>query len=141
MASGERFAALQRKHRSGMWFTNQPWKQGDWTPREDPCSHSVLFGPLSYSIREQCGHSLKSALTHMWVHDMRDEPLMPSTGHFVRVIQEYAGLGGDVNHLRQEVEAQIARSNEAGYVGHGGWSFSLRFVQLDNNLAILGHIS
>ncbi|KAI7818690.1 surface antigen-domain-containing protein [Gamsiella multidivaricata] len=70
----------------------------------------------SLSIREQCGHSLKSALTHMWIHDMRDEPLMPSTGHFVRVIQEYAGLGGDVNHLRQEVEAQIARSNDAGYI-------------------------
>lgn len=78
------------------------------------------------SIREQCGHSLKSALTHMWVHDMRDEPLLPSTGHFVRVIQEYAGLGGDVNHIRQEVEAQVARSNNTGYVrnislftGHG----------------------
>ncbi|KAF9931855.1 hypothetical protein FBU30_009435 [Linnemannia zychae] len=70
----------------------------------------------SMSIREQCGHSLKSALTHMWVHDMRDEPLMPSTGHFVRVIQEYAGLGGDVNHVRQEIEAQIARSNNAGYI-------------------------
>ncbi|KAF9115019.1 hypothetical protein BGX27_009238 [Mortierella sp. AM989] len=70
----------------------------------------------SLSIREQCGHSLKSALTHMWVHDMRDEPLMPSTGHFVRVIQEYAGLGGDVEHLRQEVEAQIARSNDSGYI-------------------------
>jgi outer membrane protein insertion porin family len=62
----------------------------------------------------------------MWVHDMRDEPLLPSTGHFVRVIQEYAGLGGDVNHIRQEVEAQVARSNNTGYVrnislftGHG----------------------
>ncbi|KAG0086036.1 hypothetical protein BGZ92_008467 [Podila epicladia] len=70
----------------------------------------------SLSIREQCGHSLKSALTHMWVHDMRDEPLMPSTGHFIRVIQEYAGLGGDVEHLRQEVEAQVARSNDKGYI-------------------------
>lgn len=74
------------------------------------------IGVTFNSIREQCGHSLKSALTHMWVHDMRDEPLLPSTGHFVRVIQEYAGLGGDVNHIRQEVEAQIARSNNTGYV-------------------------
>ncbi len=47
---------------------------------------------------------------------MRDEPLMPSTGHFLRVIQEYAGLGGDVEHLRQEIEAQVARSNDKGYV-------------------------
>ncbi|KAF9191322.1 hypothetical protein BGZ51_007500 [Haplosporangium sp. Z 767] len=70
----------------------------------------------SLSIREQCGHSLKSALTHMWVRDMRDEPLMPSTGHFVRVIQEYAGLGGNVEHLRQEIEAQVARSNDKGYI-------------------------
>lgn len=70
-----------------------------------------------FSIREQCGHSLKSALTHMWIYDMRDEPLMPSNGHFVRVIQEYAGLGGDVEHLRQEIEAQTCRSNDNGYVG------------------------
>ncbi|KAI1319424.1 hypothetical protein EDD11_004001 [Mortierella claussenii] len=70
----------------------------------------------SLSIREQCGHSLKSAFTHLWVHDMRDEPLMPSTGHFVRVIQEYAGLGGDVNHLRQELEAQVVRSNKSGFI-------------------------
>ncbi|KAF9208009.1 hypothetical protein BGZ49_010040 [Haplosporangium sp. Z 27] len=70
----------------------------------------------SLSIREQCGHSLKSALTHLWVHDMRDEPLLPSTGHYLRVSQEYAGLGGDVEHLRQEVEAQVARSNDSGYI-------------------------
>ncbi|KAG0290987.1 hypothetical protein BGZ96_005600 [Linnemannia gamsii] len=70
----------------------------------------------SLTIREQCGHSLKSALTHMWVHDMRDEPLLPTTGHFLRVTQEYAGLGGDVNHIRQEVEAQVARSNNTGYI-------------------------
>ncbi|KAF9434816.1 hypothetical protein BGZ76_007366 [Entomortierella beljakovae] len=70
----------------------------------------------SLSIREQCGHNLKSALTHLWVHDRRDEPLLPSTGHYIRVTQEYAGLGGDVEHLRQEVEAQIARSNDSGYI-------------------------
>jgi outer membrane protein assembly factor BamA len=47
---------------------------------------------------------------------MRDETLMPSTGHLIRLSQEYAGLGGDVNHVRQELEAQIARSNNSGYV-------------------------
>ncbi|KAG0257915.1 hypothetical protein BG011_003685 [Mortierella polycephala] len=70
----------------------------------------------SLSIREQCGHSLKSALTHMWTHDTRDESLMPSTGHFVSLVQEYAGLGGDVEHLRQEIEAQVVRSNDKGYI-------------------------
>ncbi|KAG0223282.1 hypothetical protein BGW42_005998 [Actinomortierella wolfii] len=70
----------------------------------------------SMSIREQCGHSLKSSLTHMWIHDMRDEPLMPSTGHYFRLTQEYAGLGGDVNHLRHELETQVVRSNSKGYI-------------------------
>lgn len=70
----------------------------------------------SLSIREQCGHSLKSALTHTLTHDMRDESLMPSTGHFIRLSHEYAGLGGDVNHVRQELEAQVARSNNSGYI-------------------------
>ncbi|GJJ79086.1 hypothetical protein EMPS_11445 [Entomortierella parvispora] len=84
--------------------------EGHW---RDVCRPSEK---ASMSIREQCGHSLKSALTHMWIHDMRDEPLMPSNGHFVRVIQEYAGLGGDVEHLRQEIEAQACRSNDKGYI-------------------------
>ncbi|KAG0262694.1 hypothetical protein DFQ27_002213 [Actinomortierella ambigua] len=70
----------------------------------------------SMSIREQCGHSLKSALSHLWIHDQRDEPLMPSTGHYLRVFQEYAGLGGDVEHLRHEVEGQVVRSNARGYI-------------------------
>lgn len=77
-------------------------------------THNVILIP--FSIREQCGHSLKSALTHTLIHDMRDESLMPSTGHFVRVFHEYAGLGGDVSHVRQEIEAQVARSNYYGYV-------------------------
>ncbi|KAG0280010.1 hypothetical protein BGZ95_011596 [Linnemannia exigua] len=84
--------------------------EGQWREVCRPSEKATL------TIREQCGHSLKSALTHMWVHDMRDEPLLPSTGHYVRVIQEYAGLGGDVNHIRQEIEAQVARSNNAGYI-------------------------
>ncbi|KAF9949483.1 hypothetical protein BGZ65_007312 [Modicella reniformis] len=78
-----------------------------------------IFRPAekaSLSIREQCGHSLKSALTHTLTHDTRDETLMPSTGHYVRIFHEYAGLGGDVNHVRKEVEAQVARSNDAGYI-------------------------
>ncbi|KAF9974497.1 hypothetical protein BGZ73_002093 [Actinomortierella ambigua] len=72
----------------------------------------------SMSIREQCGHSLKSAVSHLWIHDQRDESLMPSTGHYLRVFQELAGLqlGGDVAHLRQEVEAQVVRSHRRGYI-------------------------
>ena len=64
---------------------------------------------------------------------MRDEPLMPSSGHFVRVIQEYAGLGGDVNHLRQEIEAQVARSNDTGYVWICCLSLCSRMFELETS--------
>lgn len=118
--TGERSAVHLRRHPSRMCFFFQ-----FQLTTEVAIIFALVTNDINYigmslnSIREQCGHSLKSALTHMWVHDMRDEPLLPSTGHFVRVIQEYAGLGGDVNHIRQEVEAQVARSNNTGYVrGH-----------------------
>ncbi|KAF9584300.1 hypothetical protein BGW38_006930 [Lunasporangiospora selenospora] len=97
--------------------------EGNW---REICRPSAK---ASLSIREQCGHSLKSALTHTWIYDMRDEPLMPSTGHFIRLAQEYAGLGGDVEHIRNELEAQVARSNDKGYIASasfkGGYLHSL----------------
>lgn len=115
--TGERSAVLPRRHPSRMCFHFQFQLFTGVAIIVALVTNDIIYiGVTLNSIREQCGHSLKSALTHMWVHDMRDEPLLPSTGHFVRVIQEYAGLGGDVNHIRQEVEAQVARSNNTGYV-------------------------
>ncbi|KAJ3370219.1 hypothetical protein GGF31_004277 [Allomyces arbusculus] len=61
----------------------------------------------SLSVRHEAGHSLKSAVTHKWVADSRDSAVMPTSGALFKLESEYAGLGGDVNHAKSELEAQV----------------------------------
>lgn len=62
----------------------------------------------SFQIREQSGHSLKSSIFHTMTLDRRDGPLLPNLGYLVRLNQEYAGLGGDTNFFKHEL--QISQS-------------------------------
>ena len=56
-------------------------------------------------------------LQHVWVRDTRDDRVIPNEGYMVRVQQEVAGVGGDVNHLKHEVELQVNKSLFLGTVG------------------------
>ena len=47
---------------------------------------------------------------HIFVRDQRDNTILPSDGQMLRVVQELAGLGGDVNYLKHEDEFQINKS-------------------------------
>ncbi|KAJ8907295.1 hypothetical protein NDN08_007410 [Rhodosorus marinus] len=58
-------------------------------------------------IREQCGHSFKSAVTAASVIDLRDNPLSPNFGLFSSVKAELAGLFGDARHFLHEYEGQL----------------------------------
>lgn len=60
----------------------------------------------SFEIREQAGHSLKSALKHTVVVDKRDNMVFPTEGYFLKLAQEFAGLGGDVRFLKHNLEYQ-----------------------------------
>ncbi|KAL1917878.1 uncharacterized protein VTP21DRAFT_3712 [Calcarisporiella thermophila] len=67
-----------------------------------------LASDASLSVREQAGHSLKSSLQHIFQRDMRDDSVLPSKGYFLRLTQEFAGVGGgDVNFFKNEIESQI----------------------------------
>ncbi|KAJ3146274.1 hypothetical protein HDU86_000490 [Geranomyces michiganensis] len=68
----------------------------------------------SWSIRKDAGHSLKSALSHSFTRDHRDDPMLPTRGTYVRVREEIAGLGGDVHFAKGEAEGQYIRN-----LGHG----------------------
>lgn len=57
-------------------------------------------------MREQAGHSLKSALKHIINFDNRDSPVFSSRGTLFRMTQELAGLGGDVGFVKHEVNYQ-----------------------------------
>ncbi|KAF2718188.1 hypothetical protein K431DRAFT_253950 [Polychaeton citri CBS 116435] len=70
-----------------------------------------LSEKASPTIRQDAGDSFKSALSHTWLHDSRDVPMMPSRGVFLKTLSEVAGSGplrGDVAHAKFEVESQGA---------------------------------
>ncbi|KAK7098539.1 sorting and assembly machinery component 50 homolog A-like isoform X2 [Littorina saxatilis] len=69
-----------------------------------------LSRTTSFAVREQAGHSLKSSLKHVFVRDMRDDGILPSSGSLLRLTQEYAGLGGNVEFSKQELELQFNKS-------------------------------
>ena len=68
---------------------------------------SCLNKSSAFAVREQCGHTLKSALRHILSVDRRDNPVFPTEGSFFKLFQEFAGLGGDVGFFKNELETQI----------------------------------
>lgn len=67
-----------------------------------------LASNASPTIRAEAGDSVKSGLTHTWVADHRDNPLLPQSGTYIRTVNELAGglLQGDVNFWKSTVETQ-----------------------------------
>lgn len=60
-----------------------------------------------FEIREEAGHSVKSSIKHILCMDQRDDTCLPFRGSYFRLYQEYAGLGGNINFLKHEVQYQI----------------------------------
>jgi outer membrane protein insertion porin family len=70
-----------------------------------------LASTASTPVRFEAGDSFKSSLTHTWINDQRDNPLLPSRGYFFKTATELAGLGplgGDVSFGKVEIETQGA---------------------------------
>lgn len=70
-----------------------------------------LASNASPTVRGDAGDSVKSSITHTWVNDRRDNPLLPSRGHYIKTNLEVAGWGplqGDVAFCKSEIEAQGA---------------------------------
>ncbi|XP_003743328.1 sorting and assembly machinery component 50 homolog [Galendromus occidentalis] len=64
---------------------------------------------VPFPVREQMGHSLKSALKHIMTIDTTDNPVLPTEGFSLRVCSEVAGhnLGGDIRFVKNELEHQM----------------------------------
>lgn len=86
-----------------------------------------LTPTASISIREAAGQSVKSAVSHTFQRDSRDDPFVPSSGSFIRLRQEFAGLGGDASFLKLEGEGSIARSLAPGVVLSAGLRAGILF--------------
>lgn len=67
----------------------------------------------SPSVRNDAGDTFKSSISHTWINDRRDNPILPTSGYYTRTNNEIAGLGplaGDVAFLKSELESQQALS-------------------------------
>jgi len=70
-----------------------------------------LAEKASPSVRADAGDSFKSSISHTWVNDQRDAPMLPSRGYMLRTISELAGYGplkGDVAFGKFQADSQVA---------------------------------
>lgn len=87
-----------------------------------------LAEKASPSVRADAGDSFKSSITHTFIHDKRDFPMLPSRGYLVKTISELAGFGplkGDVAFGKFQFESQAAFPVPVpGVEGDSGISFT-----------------
>ncbi|RKP25769.1 surface antigen-domain-containing protein [Syncephalis pseudoplumigaleata] len=74
-----------------------------------------LTDKASLAIRNDAGHTLRSALGHVLIRDRRNSSELPTDGYLLRVQNEVAGPGGDVHYAKCEVEGQWLQSLGRGF--------------------------
>lgn len=89
---------------------------------------TALASNASPTVRNDAGDSVKSSVTHTWLSDRRNHPLLPTGGYMMRTISEIAGWGplqGDVAFWKSEMETSGAVSVPLpGIRGESGISLS-----------------
>ncbi|KAG9000288.1 hypothetical protein FRB90_011865 [Tulasnella sp. 427] len=88
-----------------------PWRQGSHEVAYELTSRHIgnVAENASLSMREATGHSFKSAVTHTYLRDTRDDTMFGSRGTYTKIAHEVAGLGGDVSHFKSESVFQVSR--------------------------------
>jgi outer membrane protein insertion porin family len=61
----------------------------------------------SLLIRQQEGETLLSQVSQTLIYDMRDSFIEPRRGYFIRLGNDFAGLGGDVAYIRTRVDGAV----------------------------------
>lgn len=94
----------------------------NYTLRENSVSN--VQANASRFIRDQEGTTVTSSVGQSLIFDSRNNRFDPTEGWYVRMSQEYAGLGGDANFLRHEARAEyfypIAKQWTVQLLGLGG---------------------
>ena len=77
-------------------------------------------------MREAAGTTTKSALSHTFLFDTRDDKIAATRGVYAKLFTELAGgfadkgvnigFGGDARHLKVEGEGQVSRAVGDGVV-------------------------
>ncbi|KAI9263678.1 surface antigen-domain-containing protein [Sporodiniella umbellata] len=84
----------------------------------------------SSAIQTQCGSHFKYSLYHSFVQDERNDPILPTQGHYISLVQELAGFKntGDLGFIKHELKASyhqplnrlltLSTSMRAGLITH-----------------------
>ncbi|KAH9924208.1 surface antigen-domain-containing protein [Fomitopsis serialis] len=105
-----------------------------------------LAPTASISIRE-AGPSIKSAVSHTYMRDTRDDALLGTQGSYVKLSHELAGLGGDTSFFKTEGATQLARKLLPGVTvsvaGRSGllWGLDGRPVPFSDRFQLGGPMS
>jgi outer membrane protein insertion porin family len=95
-----------------------------------PIGYCDTGGVGSSALCEQVGASLNSSVGYTLLVDRRNDPVRATRGWSGSLRQDFAGLGGDVNYVKTEVDATVyygitpswivTLAGSAGYVS--GWN-------------------
>ena len=81
-----------------------------------PSGYCGAGGFASRALCEQIGESINSSIGYTLLVDRRNDPIRPTRGWTANLRQDFAGVGGDVNYVRTELE------------GSWFWGFSPEWV-------------
>ena len=98
------------------------WLKSRWLAANGSSGHELTYSGMwrqitglgagaSPTIRGDAGDSFKSSISHTWIRDRRDNPVIPTRGVFFKTISELAGWGplaGDVAFAKIEAQTQAA---------------------------------
>ncbi|KAN0065700.1 hypothetical protein ACQY0O_000830 [Thecaphora frezii] len=69
-----------------------------------------LLPDASISMRKLATRpTVKSSFSHTLLRDTRDDPVLPGSGSYLKVVQELAGFGGDTSYYKAEAEVSFGR--------------------------------
>ena len=100
------------------------WLKARWlgSPHDSRSRHELTYNGFwrqmtglnpgaSPTVRGDAGDSFKSSISHTWIRDHRDNPILPTRGFLTKTISEIAGWGplqGDVAFAKLEAQTQAA---------------------------------
>ena len=95
-----------------------------------PTGYCSTGGSGSRALCDQVGASLNSSAGYTLGIDRRNDPVRPTRGWTGTIRQDFAGLGGDVNYVKTEIESSVfygitpawivSLNGSVGYVA--GWA-------------------
>ena len=89
--------------RTGYQITEPLRQTLRYTLREDTIEN--VSADASRLIKEQQGTTLSSIIGQELLYDQRDDRFDPTEGYYLRLVNDFAGLGGDVTFLRNRIGA------------------------------------